>query len=445
MSRIMRVTEEHYGKTGSALCQLLLLYGRVKLSQVQSWAKVKGIKDKDESDYVRTFTRMALDQFVIAVLPQHSRSIVDQRLEAEEQETAKYTLITAKDQKKIKQQIQSQMEAITKPVEMIGMKRKAEELWTEPKRLALESNETDDKRKKEAMYQIDSEVYFMLNYDKYNIYFRNLMMTDMATSRINKTAGIILKAFFRHGKDKMKNIKDDYSPAATVSHIANLLEPETFRRGDIVIQADRQAPSVLQVVEGYFQLLRVDRFLALRDELGANQYAVDFKKLRQMIKQEILEGLITDRFGQASCRLVRILLSKGKLDEQQLQRLSMLPLKDVRQKLNQLILHHIISIQEIPRSADKYFHLVYIDLEKCFNELLMNVYQTITHLQQRKIEELQRRTRLLDKLSRQDVMENMALLNEIDKVELSKMEKVIERLETSKDRLDQMIMILKDV
>ena len=94
---------------------------------------------------------MALDQFVIAVLPQHSRSVVDQRLEAEEQETAKYTLITAKDQKKIKQQIQSRMEAITKPVEMIGIvshtgsnwlleqvliiqqKRKAEELWTEPK------------------------------------------------------------------------------------------------------------------------------------------------------------------------------------------------------------------------------------------------------------------------------------------------------------------------
>ncbi|KAI8380754.1 hypothetical protein BD560DRAFT_387024 [Blakeslea trispora] len=437
MSRIMRVTEEHYGKTGSALCQLLFLYGRVKLSQVQAWAKVKSIKDKEESDYVRTWTRMIMDQFVMAALPQHSRSMVDQWLEAEAQETAKYTLVTTKEQRQIKQQVQSQMEAILKPMEMIGMKRKASPF----------ASDRDNKRlkhKEEEEFVVDPNMYFMLNYDKYNMYFRNLMMADLVTSRINKTAGIILKTFFRHGRDKMKEIKEDYSPAATASHIANLLEPEVFKRGDLVIQTDTP-PSVLQVIEGYFQLLRIDRILVTRDELGAHQYAVNFKRLRQMIQQDILEGLITDRFGQASCRLVRILLDKGKLDEQQLQRLSMLPLKDVRQKLNQLMLHHIVRSQEIPRSATHTFYLVYVDLHQCFDELLVHVYQAITHLQQRKVEELQRRTRLLDKLSRQDVMENMALLNEIDKVELTKMEKVIERLETSKDRLDQMMMILKDI
>lgn len=84
-------------------------------------------------------------------------------------------------------------------------------------------------------------------------------------------------------------------------------------------------------------------------------------------------------------------------------------------------------------------------MEKCFEELLVDVYRTITNLQQRKEEELLRRSRLLQKLSREDVIANMELLNEIDKAEVAKMDRVVERIETSKDRLDAMVLILRDI
>lgn len=86
----------------------------------------------------------------------------------------------------------------------------------------------------------------------------------------------------------------------------------------------------------------------------------------------------------------------------------------------------------------------YVPLEKCFDELLDNVYKAITNLQIRKVEELSKRTRLIDKLNRKDVIENMALLGEIDKAEVAKMDKVIETIEVSKGRLDVMAMILRD-
>ncbi|CEP18482.1 hypothetical protein [Parasitella parasitica] len=47
MGRIMRITEEHYGKPGSAICRLLFLEGRVKLNQVLQWASVNDDKQKD--------------------------------------------------------------------------------------------------------------------------------------------------------------------------------------------------------------------------------------------------------------------------------------------------------------------------------------------------------------------------------------------------------------
>lgn len=195
------------------------------------------------------------------------------------------------------------------------------------------------------------------------------MVADFATSRINRTAGIVMKTFFRSGKEKMKTVKEDTSrklyiyiyissqanlailAAATVTHIANMLEPDVFTRGDIVLPVDpmdkNKKPSVNQVVQGYVDLLRTDKsgFIRLRDELGANQYSVNFAKLRYSMKRELLEGLVSDRFGIACCRIVRILLDKGKLDESQIQKRSMLPPKDVRHKLGTLLTSGLVEIQ----------------------------------------------------------------------------------------------------
>lgn len=83
-------------------------------------------------------------------------------------------------------------------------------------------------------------------------------------------------------------------------------------------------------------------------------------------------------------------------------------------------------------------------MEKCYQELLVDAYRVILNIQQRKQEELKIRSRLLDKLSRKDVIQNMDLLGEADKAELSQMKKVIQRLETSKKRMDDIVMIFRD-
>lgn len=37
------------------------------------------------------------------------------------------------------------------------------------------------------------------------------MVTEFATGRINRTAGIVMKTFFRSGKSKIRSIKEDFS------------------------------------------------------------------------------------------------------------------------------------------------------------------------------------------------------------------------------------------
>lgn len=68
--------------------------------------------------------------------------------------------------------------------------------------------------------EIDEKVFFSINYDRFNMLFRNDAIIDFATERINRTAGQIVKAFFDYGKDRMKSLKEQDSRKTSFLYIA---------------------------------------------------------------------------------------------------------------------------------------------------------------------------------------------------------------------------------
>ncbi|KAI9491779.1 RNA polymerase III subunit RPC82-domain-containing protein [Zychaea mexicana] len=392
---------------------------------------------------------MAAAGCITAVLPEHTRSSTDRYLAAEEKEAEKYMITTAKDLQAIKMAAHAQIEAESSMAEGIGMKRKAEDSLgpTNSKRAARKGDDDLD-------VEVDPKVFFGIHYEKFTMIFRNNAIVDYATERVNHTAGQVIKAFLDYGKAKMKSLHENDSPSASPLHIVNCIPSEIITQDDIVLQPDplepNKKPSLQEVVRAYIMLLKTDQagFIKSKDEMGANQFSVNFAKLRETMKRRVFEGILREKYGVATCRIVRILIEKGKLDESQVQKLAMLPPKEAREKLGLLHTKGIVEIQAIPRSADRApartFFLWYVPLEKCYQEVLIDAYRVILNLQQRKREELKIRSRLLDKLSRQDVMENMDLLGDADKAELSQMQKVIQRLETSKKRMDDVVMIFRD-
>ena len=63
------------------------------------------------------------------------------------------------------------------------------------------------------------------------------------------------------------------------------------------------------------------------------------------MKKRLFEDYVTERYGKDCCRLIRILLDKDKLTDTQLQRISMIPLHDIRRKLEALFIAGIVEIQ----------------------------------------------------------------------------------------------------
>lgn len=142
-----------------------------------------------------------------------------------------------------------------------------------------------------------------------------------------------------------------FAASASPMHIVNLVPSEILTQGDIVLQPDPtdpdKKPSYQEVVRGYLALLKTDQggFIKSKDEMGANQFAVNFAKLRNTMRRRVFEGLLRDKYGVATCRIVRILLDKGKLEESQVQKLAMLPAKETREKLGLLNSKGIVEIQ----------------------------------------------------------------------------------------------------
>lgn len=137
---------------------------------------------------------------------------------------------------------------------------------------------------------------------------------------------------------------------STPTHIANMLPPELLTRGDIVFphgSNSNKSCAVATAIEGYVRLLVADQvgFLTPIDECGTGYYAVNFKKLRSNMKKRLFEDYVTERYGKDCCRLIRILLDKDKLTDTQLQRISMIPLHDIRRKLEALFIAGIVEIQ----------------------------------------------------------------------------------------------------
>lgn len=156
-------------------------------------------------------------------------------------------------------------------------------------------------------------------------------------------------------------------------HIVNILPSEALSQGDIVLQPDptdpNKKPSLQEIVKAYIMLLRTDQagFVKAKDERGANQYAVNFAKLRETMKRRVFEGIIREKYGVATCRIVRILLEKGKLDETQVQKLGMLSPKEAREKLGLLNTKGIIEIQ-----ASFFLLWVFVDDTDWYNRKYRN-------------------------------------------------------------------------
>ncbi|KAJ9484677.1 hypothetical protein VN97_g8694 [Penicillium thymicola] len=182
---------------------------------------------------------------------------------------------------------------------------------------------------------------------------------------------------------------------------------------------------------------------------GLPTWRVAFRGLSRKLRHLELERMIESRYGDVALRVVRVLHSKGKLDEKRLQEISLLPFKDLRQTLASMQTGGFVDLQEVPRDAQrqpsKTIYLWYYDPDRVCSSILEDTYKAMSRCLQRIKFERTRERDFLEKTERTDVKgheEEFLSEAELEHLRNWKAKEALLLAEVS--RLDDMVAVFRD-
>lgn len=138
-----------------------------------------------------------------------------------------------------------------------------------------------------------------------------------------------------------------------------------------------------------------------------NIWCVNIYDAEERLRDDEIMQMVKRRFGLMSLRIIRILMSRGKVDEKALQEIGLLNAKDLRRCLAQLHAHGFIDLQEVPREPQRQpartLYLWFYDAERVRLRVLENLYKSMCRLLQRLKVERQTVSSTIQKAERSDV------------------------------------------
>ncbi|KAK4691462.1 DNA-directed RNA polymerase III subunit RPC3, partial [Lecanoromycetidae sp. Uapishka_2] len=179
------------------------------------------------------------------------------------------------------------------------------------------------------------------------------------------------------------------------------------------------------------------------------RWTVLYRPLVKAITHHAVLETITARFGLPAARLTRLLSEKGKIDEKNLQSLSLMNQKTMRSYLS--ILHEagMIQLQEVPRdnsrNPQRTMFLWYFDIERCKMRLLQETYKTMARCLQRARVERDKVKGTIEKATRSDVEgKEEEFLAPQELQALRRWREIEEKIWGEIGRLDDFVAIIRD-
>lgn len=263
-------------------------------------------------------------------------------------------------------------------------------------------------------------------------------LVSLARLRLNEPAAVILATALRHFY------------ASSTAFTAMQLMPKLPRGLEMPLDGGEGRSGPLQqyllILASSFDFLRLD---------GSSSFRFDQPRAIRLARLLLLEAFIRSRYSPASLRLFRILLSQRLVEERQLAKLAMLPGKEVRERLYELLRAGLVALQEVPKSSDHApsrtiflwgvpeaanyaapgHSAIFRTAASRHAHALINL-RDVAHLERR------RHAQLLAKVERTDVAGNPELLSEAERRQLTSLNRTLQVLHGKEDELVQDLSIL---
>ncbi|TFK55025.1 hypothetical protein OE88DRAFT_1653647 [Heliocybe sulcata] len=445
--RFVWQTEALFGQEAAEIVQVLLDHGKLRRPEIMSRLSVS--EPKRSAAYSQALHRLVSGSYIKPSTLLSHQSPRDKRIKYEADERAKLTgLPTAKQLREAKEAAEARLKREEEEAEKVGMKRKATEQLN-PK--------GSTKRKIVDEEQVDDNVYFRVNYDRYNVHIRNKLIEFAVRERYNNGAATVMRAVLKATEGKQLSIAEPRSDPLSLATIASHIPDDDDLSSGLVLPSSHKKPSDIALIKDYLGMLacadnptaagRSASFVSF----GGSKIQVEFEIVCRRLRRRILEAVTRERHGDDAVRLVRLLMDTGKMDEKQISKVAMMAQKDVRPLLSALSADSLVSLQDVPRTADRNpvrtFYLWYVDLAKAYTMLLDFLYKSLYNIGTRRQAEAHDPAvkAVLDKRERSDVMQDERLLTTVERKMIQEWESKRDKLMILEMRVEEAVFIIRDL
>lgn len=439
---------ELFGKPGSEIVQLVLDHGKLRPPDIVF--QLCAFDTKASAVYSQILLRLVEGRYLKASTVFSHVSPRDKRIKYEEEEKSQISgFPTAKQLREAREKADARLKREEEEAEGVGLKRKTQD---NPIKKSTKRNTTTTTDSTEV---VDDAVYFRVNFDKFNVHLRNILIEKAVKERFNDGAATIIRAALRMTESTQKHVAEIRSDPISAASIATHLNEEENLAAGLVYPSKKVSNAAC--IKDYLGMLasadnptpigRAASFVSFE----SSKVQVEFEIISRRLRRKVLEAITRERHGPEGVRIIRLLLETGKMDEKQISKVVMMAAKDVRPLLSALAADSLISTQEVPRSADRNpartFFLWHVDLPKVYSVILGNLYKTLYNISMRRRAEKEEPMvkAVLEKRSRSDVSEDESLLSSLELDIIKEWQRKEEKLTILEMRVEESVFIVRDL
>ncbi|KAI8818623.1 RNA polymerase III subunit RPC82 helix-turn-helix domain-containing protein [Fimicolochytrium jonesii] len=429
----LQIVRKRCGEDAERMLCETLWHGRANYDHLIDKARAPGVS---HDQLAEAFSKLTDMRVLVACTPEGSLSIDDRRMTEEAQEVARRggLPLTATEMTKLRKELALKRDAQYDDKVETGSKRK----------VVLDLDEVANKRlaKDEKSEEKDTK-YYRANLDKLHVFLRNEEIALLVERRMNKGAGEVVKKLLTASENKMRQCREE-EKSEPVSQImlSSLLDPS------IPLLVDGRSGA--SATREYLDALTQDdtQLIKKASEGGGGQYTVNLKQAGIELRSRCMESIVQEKFGDTAKRVWRILLAMNKLNETQVSKMALIPLKMARHCLYALMNAGLAFIQDVPKTVDhsaaRTFFLWYVSIPKSTRILQQNTYRTLWNVKERREKERDARALLIQKMERSDIVSGEAQLSEAELINVDHLNRVVSQLVMTESRLSRLLMVLEE-
>ncbi|XP_015236009.1 PREDICTED: DNA-directed RNA polymerase III subunit RPC3-like [Cyprinodon variegatus] len=295
----------------------------------------------------------------------------------------------------------------------------------------------------------DEGIYWQVNFERFHQHFRDQAIISAVANKLDQTSSEIVRTILR-----MSEVTTSPTASCTKSLSAN----EIFR--SLPASYNIQRP----ILDQYLTLLVDDpmEFVGRAGESGGGMFVVNLRRALANLARATVESIVQEKFGSRSARIFRLLLRKRHLEQKQVEDFAMIPAKEAKDMLYNLLSHNLVQLQEIPKTPDfapsRTFYLYTVNQLPTARMLLQNCYKTVANLIERRLFETKENKRLLEKSQRieailaslqasgaepEQLSEVEEMISAPEKQQLDVLRLHVNKLDSAENQVDETIFILE--